>query len=151
MPDIKFTESKIINGGAETLFDFTQDYSTRLKWDTFLKQASLLNGAVSPAKDVKAWCVAKNGIGMETVYVSFIRPKVAAVKMTNKSLIFKSFLASWNFNELQSGQTETVFLYSFSLRFPFNLATGFITNKLIKEVKQRLSDLKTHFEKENIV
>ena len=92
MPDIKFKESIIINGSAEALFDFTQDYSTRLKWDTFLKQADLLNGAVSPAKDVKARCVAKNGIGMETVYVSFIHAKVAAVKMTNKSFIFKSFL-----------------------------------------------------------
>ena len=56
------------------LFDLTQYYSSRLDWDPFLKQARLLEGAEGPGNDVRAWCVARNGLGMETRYVSFNPP-----------------------------------------------------------------------------
>jgi hypothetical protein len=39
MPLTKFTETIIIDAKPETIFDFTQDYNQRLKWDSFLKQA----------------------------------------------------------------------------------------------------------------
>jgi hypothetical protein len=82
MKTIKFTESINVERKSEVAFDFTQDYSKRLAWDTFLKQADLLDGAVSAGKGVKALCVAKNGLGMVTEYVTFNRPKGTAIKMT---------------------------------------------------------------------
>ena len=45
MEAIKFTEQIIINEKSEKVFDFTQNYNNRLKWDTFLKQADLIDGA----------------------------------------------------------------------------------------------------------
>ncbi len=149
MEGIKFTETIIIDDNAEMVFDFTQDYSNRLKWDTFLKRADLIDGALNADKGVKAYCVAKNGIGMVTEYVTFNRPKVTAIKMTKGPYLFKSFLGSWTFKELPDNKTEVIFLYSFSLKFPFNLLTKFIKNNLQSNVKQRLIDLKNKIENES--
>jgi len=149
MDTIKFTETIVIEEISERVFDFTQDYSKRLSWDTFLKKAYLTDGAVNAAKGVKAYCVAKNGLGMTTEYITFNRPKVTAIKMTKGPYLFKSFLGSWIFKEIDENKTEVSFLYSFSLRFPFNLITGVIRNNLQKNVRQRLIDLKTNVENAN--
>jgi len=146
MHAIKFSESIIIQASQERVFDYTQDYRNRLVWDTFLKKAELLNGATYAGMDVKAYCVAHNGIGMETEYVSYNRPKVTAIKMTKGPYMFKAFLGSWTFKAIDSNQTEVIFLYSFTLRFPFNMLTPFIKRNLQKNVKQRLIDLKRSIE-----
>ncbi len=138
----------MIDEQAQRVFDFTQDYSKRLQWDTFLKRADLVDGAVAADKGVKAYCVAKNGLGMETEYVSFNRPRVTAIKMTSGPYMFSSFLGSWNFKQVSDTQTEVAFLYSFSLRFPFNLVARFIKNNLQNNVRQRLVDLKVNVEDE---
>jgi hypothetical protein len=74
MEAIKFSEKIRIAAEPAAVFDFTQDYASRLIWDTFLRKAVLVEGATSAALGVKAYCVAKNGLGMETEYVSFHRP-----------------------------------------------------------------------------
>lgn len=146
MAAIKFSERIIIYQSAEAIFDYTQDYTNRLKWDTFLKRAELTEGATAAGKDVKAYCVAKNGLGMETEYVSFNRPKATAIRMIKGPFLFRSFLGSWTFKEQEPQKTEVIFLYSFELRFPFNLLTKFIKNNLQRNVQRRLLDLKTCME-----
>jgi ribosome-associated toxin RatA of RatAB toxin-antitoxin module len=149
MEATKFTETVIINERPENVFDFTQDYNKRLSWDTFLKKATLIEGATIADKGVKAYCVAKNGLGMVTEYVTYNRPRVTAIKMTKGPYMFRSFLGSWTFKEIQHSKTEVTFLYSFSLRFPFNLLTKFIKNNLQKNVRHRLLDLKKSIENES--
>ncbi|GAA4326346.1 SRPBCC family protein [Flaviaesturariibacter amylovorans] len=129
----------------EAVFDITQDYSRRLEWDTFLVKAELLGGAPRAAVGVRAWCVAHNGLGMETEYVSFRPPRVAAVKMTRGPWLFKDFAGSWNFREAAGG-TEVVFVYAYALRFPFVLFGAFARRRLQREVRQRLLDLKAYLE-----
>lgn len=146
MEATKFTETILIDEMPEQVFDFTQDYNKRLKWDTFLKRADLIDGATKADKGVKAYCVAKNGIGMVTEYVTYNRPKVTAIKMTDGPFMFKSFVGSWTFNEISNDKTEVIFLYSFSLRFPFNMLTKFIKSNLQTNVKKRLVDLKMNIE-----
>ncbi len=146
MKGIKFTEQIIINKKAEFVFDFTQNYNNRLKWDTFLKKADLMDGATIADKGVSAYCVAKNGMGMVTEYVTYNRPKVTAIKMTKGPFMFKSFLGSWTFKEIASDQTEVIFLYSFSLRFPFTILRKYIKKNLQANVRQRLIDLKMNVE-----
>lgn len=150
MEAIKFTESILIGEKSEQVFDFTQDYTKRLKWDTFLKKADLIEGATRADKGVKAYCVAKNGIGMVTEYVTYNRPKVTAIKMTKGPYLFKSFLGSWSFKEISNEMTEVVFLYSFTLRFPFSLLKRYIKNNLQENVKQRLIDLKNNIERAKV-
>lgn len=147
MDSIKFSDAITIHAAAEKVFDYTQDYNKRLSWDTFLKRADLIEGAVKADKGVKAYCVAHNGLGMETEYVSFNRPKVTAVKMTKGPIMFHSFLGSWTFKEISKYETEVIFLYSFSLRFPFSIFGKLIKNNLQNNVKQRLIDLKNCLEK----
>jgi hypothetical protein len=93
---------------AADLFTLSQDYDRRLRWDPFLREARLLDGAQGAAVGVRAWCVAHNGLGMETTYVSFQPPTVVAVKMTRGPRIISSFAGSWRFTELpsQSGSTS---------------------------------------------
>jgi ribosome-associated toxin RatA of RatAB toxin-antitoxin module len=143
MEAIKFSEKIIINETQEVIFDYTQDYDNRLSWDTFLKKAELINGATKADKGVRAYCVAKNGVGMETEYVSFNRSKVTAIRMTRGPFLFKTFSGSWTFKELSQGTTEVIFLYSFEFRFPFSLMSYFIKRNLQRNVRQRLHDLKT--------
>jgi len=146
MHQIKFSESILIHTSQERAFDYTQDYTNRTVWDTFLTKAELINGATEAGLGVKAYCVAHNGLGMETEYVSFNRPKVTAIKMTKGPYLFKDFLGSWNFKSVGPNEIEVIFLYSFTLRFPFNIATPFVKWNLKKNVKQRLVDLKNQLE-----
>lgn len=147
MAAIKFSSSILIDASCEVVFDYTQDYQNRLNWDTFLKKADLTDGAIMAGKGVKAFCVSKNGLGMTTEYITFNRPKVTAIKMTQGPFMFKSFLGSWTFNEISCNKTQVIFLYSFLLRFPFTLLAAFIKSTLEKNVHQRLKDLKGNIEK----
>ena len=158
----KIIQSISISAPQEKIFDYTQDYNNRLTWDTFLKEAKLIDGAKISAKGVKAWCVAKNGMGMETEYISYNRPKVTAVKMAKGPFIFKSFAGSWQFEPSpqkiiskvrliktqgdKNDQTLVTFTYSYTLRFPYSILKPFIKSNLNKNVKQRLVDLKTCLE-----
>lgn len=147
MRSIKFSEKILIGKDPQFLFDYTQDYSNRLLWDTFLKKADLVDGADKADVGVKAWCVAHNGLGMKTEYVTFNRPKTTAIRMTKGPFLFKSFLGSWVFKEISTRETEVTFLYSFKLRFPFSLVGPVIKNNLQRNVRKRLTDLKTCAEK----
>jgi ribosome-associated toxin RatA of RatAB toxin-antitoxin module len=137
----KITESTFINASAEKVFDYTQDYSSRLIWDTFLRKAVLLNGATAAAQGVSSYCEAHTRIGIETVYITFNRPKVTAVKMTKGPWMFKSFSGSWQFLAKDNDQTEVIFTYSFTCRFPFTIFGKLIQAHFSKNVRQRLSDL----------
>jgi ribosome-associated toxin RatA of RatAB toxin-antitoxin module len=142
MAAIKFSETILVQRNIAEVFHYTQDYSNRLKWDTFLKRADLLDGATAADKGVKAWCVAKNGLGMETEYITFHPPKATAVKMTKGPFLFNAFLGSWNFKAQTADTTEVIFLYSFELRFPFSLFAFLVRRNLQSNVRQRLKDLK---------
>ena len=142
---------------AAPLFALSQDYPHRLRWDPFLREARLLDGAQSAAVGVRAWCVAHNGLGMETIYVSFQPPTVVAVKMTRGPRIISSFAGSWRFTELptQSGarHTRVVFRYQIAgrprlLAFSLNPLLGAIIRR---EAQRRLLALKRAVETTSIL
>jgi hypothetical protein len=81
-----------------------------------LKEARLVGGATAPGIGVRAWCVARSGLGMETEYVSFQRPQVAAVKMTRGPALFGSFAGSWRFKTVAPDTTRVVFRYHVTAR-----------------------------------
>jgi ribosome-associated toxin RatA of RatAB toxin-antitoxin module len=113
---MKFERSILILAAPGDLFALTQDYSRRLEWDPFLKSAELLGGATVAGVGVRAYCVAHNGLGMETEYVSFNPPRACAVKMTNGPRIIDSFAGSWRFEEVAAGQTRVSFSYNLRAR-----------------------------------
>src|SRR5579863_6842620 len=95
----------------EAIFDLAQDYTRRFSWDPFLREARLLGGAQQPTPGVRAWCVARNGLGMETEYVTLRRPSVAAVSMTRGPWLFGRFAGAWRFTPSGPGATRVTFRY----------------------------------------
>ncbi len=113
---MRFEYSAVIEGTPDHLFRLTQDYDRRLEWDPFLREARLLGGASTPAVGVRAWCVSRLGLGMETEYVSFNPPKVVAVKMTRGPRLLELFAGAWEFAPIGEDKTRVSFRYSFKVR-----------------------------------
>ena len=113
---MRFEHSAVVDGPPEEVFALTQDYARRLSWDPFLREAVLLDGATEPAVGVRAWCVARSGIGMETQYVSFAPPRIAAVKMTRGPRMLETFGGAWELEAVEGSRTRIRFRYQFRTR-----------------------------------
>jgi len=138
----KIEMTRRVPATAEAAFDLSQDYDRRLQWDPFLREAKLL-GASKAAVGVVARCVSRLGIAMDTEYVAFRRPAVAAVKMTKGPKFLSHFSASWNFREVSDGETEIRFIYAFELRglFPQKPFEALIAQIFSFEMRRRLHSL----------
>jgi len=142
-----------VRASPEAVFDLVHDYARRLEWDTFLKEACLLDGAKAAGPGVRTRCTARNGfagLAMETVYVSFDRPKVAAVKMTKGPAVLETFAASLVQEDIGRGLTRVTYRFHFSTRPRWLRAVaGPIASALFRrEVKQRLESLKAFLERD---
>jgi uncharacterized protein YndB with AHSA1/START domain len=135
-----------IAANPERVFDLLHDYSRRLQWDPFLREATVL-GAASAELHVRTLCVAKwqsGGLGMETEYVSFDRPRVAAVRMTRGPWVFRSFAASIRQDLNPDGTTKVTYRFNF---VPRPSALGPLLRAIFaRETKMRLAALKRFVE-----
>jgi len=113
---LRFEHSAIVDALPEEVFAITQDYRRRLTWDPFLRRAELIDGAIAPAVGVRAWCVTRSGIGMETEYVSYNPPRVVAVKMTKGPRLLATFGGAWEFAPAEGNRTRVTFRYQFRAR-----------------------------------
>ena len=134
------------------LFALTQDYARRLQWDPFLKSAELVAGAATAGVGVRAYCVARNGLGMETEYVSFNPPRACAVKMTRGPWIIGSFAGSWRFEEVSPGRTRVGFRYNLRARpawlsWLLTPAAGWV---FARDTRKRLAALKAAVEERGL-
>lgn len=59
-----------VRASAKFLFDLTQNYDLRAKWDPLTTEAFLVN-ATEAAQGELVRCTAANGLSMDTVYVSY--------------------------------------------------------------------------------
>jgi hypothetical protein len=148
-----FEVSLVIRARPDDLFALTQDYALRLQWDPFLREARLLDGATAAATGVRSWCVAWYGVGMETEYVSFNPPRVAAVRMTRGPGIVRAFAGSWRFEDVGAGRTRVGFRYRLTAR-PRQLA--FLLDPLLRivfarDTGARLRALRSAVERTNIL
>lgn len=126
-----FEQSIIISAEPMALFRLTQDYDHRLDWDPFLKEARLVGGANAAGLGVRALCVARNGMAMETEYVSFKPPKVVAVKMTRGPALISAFAGSWRFQPHAEATTRVIFRYHIAANPPW---LGFVLDPILKRV-----------------
>jgi len=141
-----------IRASAEAVFDLIHDYPRRLEWDPFLQDARLLDGAAAAGLGVKARCTARRtfaGLVMETVYVSFDRPHVAAVKMTKGPPVLEAFAASLRQEEIGPSLTRVVYRFNFSTRPRWlrAIADPIAAALFRREVRGRLDALKRHLER----
>jgi hypothetical protein len=142
--------SETIPASAGAVFDLVHDYSRRLEWDTLLKAAYMEDGYTAAAKGATSVCVGRNtlgGIALKTIYVSFDRPHVAAVKMVNTTLFFESWAASIRHKEISPHRSEIIYEFQFTTKPRF---LRFILDPLMQriflwETRKRLRALKAFF------
>jgi ribosome-associated toxin RatA of RatAB toxin-antitoxin module len=135
-----FADRIVIEASPEALFALTQDYPRRLEWDPFLSRAELVGGAREAGLGVRALCVARTGLAMETEYVSFNPPGVCAIKMTRGPWFLGEFAGSWRFHEVEPGKTEVAFTYHLVARPRF--LTPLVRWVFARDMRRRLRGLK---------
>lgn len=148
-----FQQSIEIAAPAATLFDLTQDYSRRLEWDPFLRSAELVHGATAAGVGVRAFCVAHNGFGMETEYVTFTPPRATAITMTHGPWFISKFAGSWRFDQITPEKTRVSFRYHLQgrPRWLAWLLTPLLQRLFARDTQKRLLALKTAVEQGKLV
>jgi hypothetical protein len=142
--------SEVIPAPSSAVFDLLHDYKRRLEWDTLLQAAYLEDGANAAAKGVTAVCVGRKslgGIALKTVYVTFERPTLAAVKMVNAPLFFESWAASIRHEDLSANKSRLIYKFQFTTRPSF---LRFVMEPLMErvfvwETRKRLRALQAFF------
>jgi ribosome-associated toxin RatA of RatAB toxin-antitoxin module len=108
--------SIVIRAPQEGLFDLSQDYALRTAWDPFIREMSFLDGATQAGLGVRVTGRAYNGLGMTVQFVSFNRPDVVAMTMTEGPWFLERFAGSWRFVPREDGTTEVIFRYVFEAK-----------------------------------
>jgi hypothetical protein len=114
--------STVLPAPSATVFDLLHDYDRRLTWDTLLQAAYLDDGYTRAGRGATAVCVGRKtlgGITLKTVYVTFDRPVVAAVKMINSPPFFATWAASIRHEELAGGTSRITYTFTFTARPPW--------------------------------
>lgn len=144
-------EALDIPASAEAVFDLVHDYERRLLWDPFLREARLLGGAREAGVDVVSLCRAHRGAGggaMETVYVSFERPRVAAVAMTRGPFYIARFAASIRHRALGADRSRVTYKFVVAARPRWlgGILDPILAWILRRETRRRLEALCAYFE-----
>ena len=142
--------SEIIPAPSTAVFDLLHDYSRRLEWDTLLRAAYLDDGFTVAGKGVTSVCVGRRslgGIALKTIYVSFDRPTVAAVKMVNAPVFFRSWAASIHHEDISEGRSQITYKFHFTTK---PRVLQFLLDPIMEsvfewETRKRLSALRTFF------
>ena len=107
--------SEVMPAGCEAVFDLVHDYARRLEWDPMLR-AAFVEGGGAATQGAVAVCSGKwivGGLTLRTVYVSFARGEVAAVKMVNTPMLFDRWAASIRHEPLEAGESRITYTYNF--------------------------------------
>ncbi|MEP7212935.1 MAG: SRPBCC family protein [Acidobacteriota bacterium] len=142
---------EVIGATAETVFDLVHDYDRRLEWDSLLQDAYIEPPFTRAGKGVITVCRGHNrfgGIAIRTVYLSFERGVVAAVKMINRPVFFDSFAASIRHVNIDERTSSIQYQYSFLARPAFlrpvlhpvmNYLLNWETAKRLRALRERFS------------
>jgi hypothetical protein len=145
----------IIAAPSAAVFDLLHDYDRRLEWDTLLRAAYLDDGFAAAAQGATSVCVGRwsvGGFALKTIYVTFDRPKVAAVKLVNRPPFFDTWAASIRHEEVAPGTSRITYTYTFSakprwLRFALEPLMARI---FAWEIRKRLRALAAYFGKTGV-
>jgi hypothetical protein len=111
--------SEVMPAANVEVFDLVHDYSRRLEWDTLLSAAYLADGHARVGVGVTSVCVGRWYLGrlaLQTVYVSFDRPRIAAVKMVNSPSFFETWAASIRHEDTGPSSSLLTFTWHFTAR-----------------------------------
>lgn len=111
--------SAVIPAASGAVFDLIHDYARRLEWDPLLSAAYLDDGHSVAAKGATSVCVGRSSLGsfaLKTVYVTFERPHLAAVKMVNAPPFFLTWAASIEHEDVGPAQSRITYRFHFTTK-----------------------------------
>ena len=115
MPRIEATAT--VDVPCEVAFQLSQTYGEiRYRWDPFVKEQHLLDGATAAAKGVRTSTRSRHGLSMVSEYVTYKPPGHVGMRMVEGPWFFKSFSGGWNFTALDDGRTDATWRYNFTVK-----------------------------------
>ena len=98
-------------------FALSQTYGElRYRWDPFVREQRLLDGAPAAAAGVRTWTRSRHRLQMVSQYVAFRPPRHVGMRMLSGPWFFETFSGGWNFVPVEGGGTETTWRYNFTIR-----------------------------------
>ena len=89
----------------------------RYRWDPFVREQRLLDGATAAGKGVRTWTRSRHRLTMVSEYVTFRPPSHVGMRMVTGPLFFRTFSGGWNFSPAADGEgTEATWRYNFTIR-----------------------------------
>ncbi|WP_435263508.1 hypothetical protein [Tenacibaculum sp. nBUS_03] len=143
------SEKIILDRNIEWLFEFTQDFNARKKWDHQTLEIDFFDGCTELKKGAKVYTKSIEGIQMNTEYLTFEFPNEISIQMLNRSPIFKCFIGTWTYTKTESNKTILEIIYKFNLRFPYNLISRIVFKKIRMNILKKLESLENYLLKVN--
>lgn len=105
---------------ANRAFALSQAYGElRYRWDPFVHEQRLLDGAHAAAAGVRTWTQSRHRLQMVSQYVAFRPPRHVGMRMLEGPWFFESFSGGWNFADraaADGGGTEVTWRYNFTIK-----------------------------------
>jgi polyketide cyclase/dehydrase/lipid transport protein len=115
MPRIEATAEVPLD--VDRAFRLSQTYGEiRYRWDPFVTEQRLLDGATSAGKGVRTWTRSRHGLTMVSEYVTYQPPRHVGMRMVKGPRFFKSFSGGWTFRVDDGGTTVATWRYNFTCR-----------------------------------
>ena len=96
MPRVESTVAVPLD--PERAFRLSQTYGElRYRWDPFVAEQRLLDGAVAAGKGVRTWTRSRHRLVMVSEYVTYRPPEHVGMRMVTGPWFFKSFSGGWHF------------------------------------------------------
>jgi hypothetical protein len=103
-PDVAFAVSQTVG-------------DVRYRWDPFVREQHLLDGAVRPDKGVRTFTRSRHGFTMVSEYVSYAPPTNVGMKMVRGPWFFAMMAGGWRFAPAdEPGHTLATWRYNFRCR-----------------------------------
>jgi hypothetical protein len=115
MPRIEATA--VVDAPADVAFELSQTYGElRYRWDPFVREQHLLDGASRAAKGVRTSTRSRHGFRMISEYVTYRPPGHVGMRMVEGPWFFHSFSGGWNFTARDDGRTAATWRYNFTIK-----------------------------------
>lgn len=141
--------TEVMPASSTVVFDLLHDYSRRLEWDTLLQAAYLDDGHTAAGLGVISTCKGRKslgGIALKTIYVTFQRPTLTAVKMVNTPPLFQSWAASIRHEDISPHTSRITYKFHFKSRPDFLqwMLDPIMQRIFLWETRRRLRALKAY-------
>jgi hypothetical protein len=110
------TAEVVVPVSPEVAFAVSQTTgATRLRWDPFIREQHLMDGAERPGKDVRTYTRSRHGFTMVSRYVSYAPGSNVGMTMEKGPWFFDVFGGGWRFMPHEHG-TLARWKYNFAIR-----------------------------------